>query len=61
MRPPFARVVNGVDASPYSWPWQISSVRVVDTSVGSGYAVVVHVRLLHEGHKRCRSEDSNIV
>jgi len=24
MRPPFARVVNGVDASPHSWPWQIS-------------------------------------
>ncbi|KAJ7370887.1 hypothetical protein OS493_028957 [Desmophyllum pertusum] len=24
MRPPFARVVNGQDASPHSWPWQIS-------------------------------------
>lgn len=24
MRPPFARVVNGQNASPHSWPWQIS-------------------------------------
>ncbi|KAJ7370882.1 hypothetical protein OS493_028952 [Desmophyllum pertusum] len=24
MRPPFSRVVNGQDASPHSWPWQIS-------------------------------------
>lgn len=24
MRPPFARVINGEDASPHSWPWQIS-------------------------------------
>ena len=24
MRPAFARVVNGQDASPHSWPWQVS-------------------------------------
>ena len=24
MRPAFSRVVNGQDASPHSWPWQIS-------------------------------------
>ena len=24
MRPSFSRVVNGQDASPHSWPWQIS-------------------------------------
>ena len=24
MRPPFARVINGQDASPNSWPWQVS-------------------------------------
>ena len=24
MRPPFARVVNGQNASPHSWPWQVS-------------------------------------
>lgn len=24
MRPPFARVVNGQNAGPHSWPWQIS-------------------------------------
>ncbi len=24
MRPAFSRVVNGDDASPHSWPWQVS-------------------------------------
>ena len=24
MRPAFSRVVNGQDASPHSWPWQVS-------------------------------------
>ena len=24
MRPAFSRVVNGQDANPHSWPWQIS-------------------------------------
>ena len=24
MRPPFSRVVNGDNASPHSWPWQVS-------------------------------------
>ena len=24
VRPPFSRVINGQDASPHSWPWQIS-------------------------------------
>lgn len=24
MRPPFSRVINGQDASPHSWPWQVS-------------------------------------
>lgn len=24
MRPPFSRVINGQDATPHSWPWQVS-------------------------------------
>ena len=24
VRPPFSRVINGQDASPHAWPWQVS-------------------------------------